>query len=124
MSLDANKTAAVALLQGLARGELPRAAMSDDAAWWVQGRSEMAIDDFSKVFGGFASLLGDGGRMVIHGVTAEGDKVAVEAESFFPLKDGRLYNNTYHFLVEFRGDKVRRVKEYCNTAVARDTFGG
>lgn len=124
MSLEARKAAAVALLTGLGQGRLDREALSEDAAWWIPGVGEMPLATFLPGFKSFTDQLAEGGRMEIRGVTAEGERIAVEAESVFPLKDGRTYANTYHFLVEFRHGKVHRVKEYCNTAVARDTFGG
>lgn len=38
-----------------------------------------------------------------------------EAESFTKTRDGRTYNNLYHFLFLVRDGKVAGVKEYLDT---------
>ena len=125
MSLEARKAAAVALLTGLGKGGPDRAAMTEDATWWSATNGERPVAEFLKTAQAMRdTLFAGGGRMEIRGITWEGERVAVEAEGFLPLKDGRTYHNTYHFLVEFRHGQVHRVKEYCDTAYARDTFGG
>jgi ketosteroid isomerase-like protein len=62
--------------------------------------------------------------MTIHGSTAEGDRVAVEAEAYGELRNGKIYNNTYHFLFLFRDGKIFRAKEYNDSKHAADIFGG
>ena len=49
------------------------------------------------------------------GLTAEGDRVAVEAESYAKMKNGKTYQNTYHFLFIVRDGKIQSVKEYLDT---------
>ena len=60
---------------------------------------------------------------VIHTIVAEGDRVAVEAESFATDVSGKLYNNQYLFLMRFRDGKVIELKEYLDTALAAAFFG-
>jgi hypothetical protein len=50
--------------------------------------------------------------MTPKGITAEGDRVAVEAESYGETASGKIYNNLYHFLFEVRGGKIQAVREY------------
>jgi ketosteroid isomerase-like protein len=57
-------------------------------------------------------------------MTAEGDRVAVEAKSFATMEDGRVYANSYHFLLTVRDGKVTTVREYMDTIHARETFFG
>lgn len=54
---------------------------------------------------------------------AEGDKVAVEAESMGEMKDGKIYNNAYHFLFTVRDDKICKVREYSCSYTANECFG-
>lgn len=56
-------------------------------------------------------------------MTAEDDRVAVEADSHGELTDGRIYENAYHFLFRFRGGRIREVREYCCSYTAYDLFG-
>lgn len=55
-------------------------------------------------------------RMDILGLTAEADRVAMEAESHIRNpENGRLYNNFYHHLFRFRDGKIVLFKEYQDT---------
>jgi ketosteroid isomerase-like protein len=62
-------------------------------------------------------------KMWIVDMTAEGDKVAVEAESMGEMKTGKIYNNAYHFLYTIRDDKICKVREYSCSYTANDCFG-
>ena len=120
MSLDANKTKAIAIVEGVAAGTLDKPAFTADAIWWMQGRGEMTIDLFLAMHRDLAAkLLAGESRMLIHGITAEGDRVALETECFVPLKNGQTYNNSYHFLIRFRNGQACYVKEYFDTAYAQ-----
>lgn len=57
-------------------------------------------------------------------MTAEGDRVAVEAETYGTHFSGKLYNNHFHFLFEIRGGKIHVWKEYMDTMHANDVFFG
>jgi ketosteroid isomerase-like protein len=48
-------------------------------------------------------------------ITAEGDRVALEAESYGELANGKVYNNQYHVLMEIRNGKIQAVREYMDT---------
>ncbi|HEX7854634.1 MAG TPA: nuclear transport factor 2 family protein [Sphingobium sp.] len=123
MSIEDNTLLAVAIARNVALGLLERSQFTDDAIWWMQGRGELPIDAFAeKVLAFTATQLTGEGRMDIHGITAEEDRVAVEAECFVPLKSGSIYNSTYHFLMKFRDGKAFLVKEYFDTLCARDAF--
>lgn len=56
-------------------------------------------------------------QLKIHGLTAEDDRVAMEAESRVvrPDKQGRIYNNFYHYLFRIKEDKLVLFKEYQDT---------
>ena len=61
--------------------------------------------------------------MEIKGITAQDNRVAVEAESRGTLKSGKVYNNRYHFLFEIENGRIAKMKEYCDTHHAADVFG-
>jgi ketosteroid isomerase-like protein len=63
-------------------------------------------------------------RFTIHGIAAEGDRVAIEAESFGEHASGKTYNNHYHFLMTLRDGKIVRFKEYLDTEHATDVLCG
>ncbi|HTJ64863.1 MAG TPA: nuclear transport factor 2 family protein [Alphaproteobacteria bacterium] len=102
--------------------------LADDATYWIPGdwpnagtfdkaalakMVEVATDIFSGPL-----------EIDIHGVTAEGERVAVEMESHGTFKDGRPYNNTYHWLFVVRDGRIRNIKEYTDTAYANRAYYG
>jgi hypothetical protein len=70
--------------------------------------------------GGIFQVFPKGIRFVIKAVTAEGERVAVEAESEGLHVSGKLYSNQYHFLFRFRDGKIAEFKEYMDTERVTD----
>lgn len=66
----------------------------------------------------------DGLEFTIQGMTAEDDRVAVEASSAGKHVSGETYTNLYHFLFEFREGQVYRLKEYMDTERVTDILCG
>lgn len=99
--------------------------LAPEATWWVLGDSEKIrvsglrdgprIERFlRKVRRGFP----DGLTATIEGVTAEGERVAIEATSSAQLGGGGTYGNRYHFLVRVRDGRVIEMREYLDTHYA------
>jgi len=79
----------------------------------------------AKEFAG--SVLGafpQGIRFVIHNLTAEGDRVAIEAESFATHVSGKPYNNKYHFFMRLRDGLITEFKEYMDTEMVTEVLCG
>jgi ketosteroid isomerase-like protein len=49
------------------------------------------------------------------GITAEGDRVAVEVEADGTTASGKNYHNSYHFLFQLRDGEIVAVREYMDT---------
>jgi ketosteroid isomerase-like protein len=62
-------------------------------------------------------------RMDLLSFTAEEDRVAMEAESYVELKNGRVYNNKYHLMFRIKDNLIVHMKEYLNTQHVVDVFG-
>ena len=78
----------------------------------VRSKQEMAT-----IFRRMGRALKDGRlRMQVKQTTAEGDRVAVEAESYGELANGRVYNQEYHVLLTIREGKIAAAREYMDTA--------
>jgi len=77
---------------------------------------------FCELFGNVGGSTEGGLRITPKGITAEGDRVAVEAESYAKLKNGRTYQNQYHFVFVVRDGKVQQVKEYMDTMHANQVL--
>jgi ketosteroid isomerase-like protein len=95
------------------------AMMSEDATWWVAGTMPISgtytKPQFEKLLGGVVEACKGPIRIAPRAWTAEGERVAVEAESFADTRNGRHYNNLYHFLFTVRDGKIASVKEYLDT---------
>jgi uncharacterized protein len=124
------KQVAAAYLAAFSRGDVDGllAAMTDDASWWVSGGLQGMSGTYEKATLGellrSATAFYEEGalRITPTSMIGEGNHVAVEAEGYATMKNGRVYQPRYHFLIEVEGDKVRRVREYMDTMHAWDTF--
>jgi ketosteroid isomerase-like protein len=121
MSIEENKRFILGFFENLSagNGEAVLGALADNATWWVQGNFPLSGTKNKKEFAALVGDLGakiDGGlRVTPKGITAEGDRVAVEAESYAKMKNGKTYQNSYHFLFIVRDGKIESVKEYLDT---------
>jgi ketosteroid isomerase-like protein len=103
------------------------ALLSEDATWWIAGTTDIS-GTYSK--SEFAELAKGIGENTVKGinvkplqVTAEDDRVAVEAESYGEMKDGKIYNNFYHLQHVVRDGKLTQIKEYLDTQHVQHVFG-
>ncbi len=118
-----NKALVTEFMEVFSKGEVDEILemMDDSATWWVAGTLEGISGTKDKK--GFGEMLGgisegcEGGaiRLTPLAWTAEGDRVAVETESYADVKNGRTYNNLYHFVFEVRDGKIQSVKEFLDT---------
>jgi len=74
--------------------------------------------------GSIYQVFPQGIRFTIKAMTAEGERVAVEAESEGRHVSGQLYTNQYHFLLRFREGKLVEFKEYMDTERVTDILCG
>ena len=96
--------------------------LTDDANWWIAGKPDQlpaagahSKEQIASVLYGMAGRLKDGLKMTVKNLMAEGNRVAVEVESYGELQNGRVYNNEYHFLLTIRAGRISEVKEYLDT---------
>ena len=62
-------------------------------------------------------------KVTIVGIIGEGDCVAVEAKSYGEMKNGKTYENAYHFLFKLRDGKICNVREYSCSYTAYECLG-
>jgi len=129
----ANRKVAEELFARLSAGDIPGAlaTMTDDATWVAAGRRELlpAAGTYNKerlarLFNAMLGQLKNGLKMTLKGSIAEGDRLALEAESYGELKNGRVYNQHYSFVIEFRSGKICAVREYLDTQHAHAVWYG
>jgi ketosteroid isomerase-like protein len=124
MSTEANKAKAIQFLNDLEHKGLAatRDAAGPNFVWLIPGAGEIQ-DHIAGLEQAMGKHMKTPMTIKVHGVTAEGDRVAVEAESYVELVDGGVYNNRYHFLLEFKNGEIASLKEYCDTAHAQSVWG-
>lgn len=130
MSTEETKRIVLGFFETLSTGKVDEllAQMDDNATWWIAGNFELSGTktkaQFAELIKGMGSAMPKGFRVTPKGITAEGDRVAVEAESYGELANGKVYNNQYHFLVEVRNGRVQAVREYLDTVHAKEVLVG
>jgi ketosteroid isomerase-like protein len=132
MSLDQNKKLVLDFLGHYAAGryEAALAMLAPDSQWWLPGHKDEFpaagwVDKATveKRLWANLKLLPNGLEITTGAITAEDDRVAVEAESKATLVNGRTYHNRYHFLFVVRDGSIVAVKEYLDTLHAMNALG-
>ena len=131
MSLaDDNKQRVLAFFDAMNRGDA--AAIVDAYAedGYVQTMGHTLISgrytkqQITAAAGAIFQNFPQGLSFTITGITAEGERVAVEAESDGLHISGKHYHNFYHFLFIFRDGKLVTLKEYLDTEHVTDVLCG
>ena len=104
------------------------ALLADDVTWWVAGTTDISGTNSKSEF---AELIKGIGESTVAGIevkpsllTAEDDRVSMEAVSYGEMKSGKVYQNIYHFMHIVQDGKIRTVREYMDTEHVTEIFGG
>jgi len=133
MSVEANKKLVLSFFENFSAGKAETflAQMTDTATWEVILKpGELPIPgmmtkaQFGELIQGIGAEFPKGLRLTPKALTAEGDRVAVEAEGYGETTKGKVYNNRYHFLIEVQDGKIQAVREYTDTIHAKDVLFG
>ncbi len=128
VQVEANKQIARDFMDAMSSGEAERilALYSDDVTIWTAGSLPFSGNhDRAAVAALCEGLLGafpDGLRFSIGAMTAEGERVAIEAEGLGTHASGNVYHQHYHFLLVIRDGKIAQMKEYFDTELAREVL--
>jgi len=124
MSIEQNRKLAADFFDRFTASDIAGALdiMTDDATWWIPGKPDSSPaaglyekERLARLFQTMLSRLQGGLKMTVKSSIAEGNKVALEVQSYGELTNGRIYNQEYHFLMEFRDGKISAVREYLDT---------
>jgi ketosteroid isomerase-like protein len=125
MSVEKNRALAVRFLTTMRdHGGLDESLITDDFAWWASYHHGLMNAAEIKAMVAGLTQMPRLPEMIVTGTVAEGDKVSVEVAGKCTLPDGRPYNNFYHFVILLRDGRICMVREYTDTKLASDTFGG
>jgi hypothetical protein len=130
MGIAENKELARRFIDAISRGDIDaiQGSFAEDGTVWTIGTMPISgtfsADQVAAASHRVLDLFPEGLRITIKGMTAEGDRVAIEAESQGRHKSGRTYANVYHFLMRVRGGKIAEWREYMDTMHANDVLCG
>jgi len=125
-----NKEKATAFFAALNRGDVSAivGAYAEDGRCVTMGNTLISgtFDkaQISAAAGGIFQVFPKGIRFTIDAMTAEGERVAVEARSEGRHVSGQIYSNQYHFLMRFRDGQLVEFKEYMDTERVTDILCG
>ena len=92
---------------------------SDMTVWTVSSGSA----DMGRFLGGarlLASIFNGTLVYTINSLTAEDDRVAVEAQSHGTLINGEPYHNTHMYLLRIRDGRIAAISEFMNQTLIKD----
>lgn len=120
--IEANKVVARRYMRAVEEGDVAtiEALQHPNCTWWILGHGDMSRADFiASVKAGL--LTAEHRRAEVVGITAEGDRVAIEVrgEMIFP---DRVYRNEYHNLLVIRDGQILSGKEYMDTRATAEAF--
>lgn len=129
MSTDANKALVTSFWQAFSNAQYDQALdmLSDDATWTVMGNTALSgtytKPEFANLLAEVTASAPNGIRVTPSQLTAEADRVSVEAESYAEISNGKTYKNIYHFMMVCRDGKLVAIREYLDTEHVTEIFG-
>lgn len=128
--IEDNKRLTLGLIDAIGRGdaEFIAASYAADGHLYTMGNTLISgIYDKAKIrqfAGAVLDAFPNGLNYTIHNLTAEQDRVAVEATGQGLHVSGKPYKNDYHFLFVWRDGKIVKLKEYMDTELVTDVICG
>jgi uncharacterized protein len=125
---EENKRVALEFIDamGLNDPERARACMAENGRAVAMGTTRFAgirpRETMLEGIESFKRLMPDGLRFTIESVTAEGDRVIVEATGNAVTSDGRAYRNSYCKVFTFADGKIVELREYFCTKLADEVL--
>jgi len=117
---ETTKRVATAFVDEMGSGNIDAQILAPDFAVWTANSGEISGATYLTRL----KMLGDAFkvplRVKVMALTADGDRVAAEAESYGVLRNDVEYRNRYHFAFVFSGDKIKRFHEYIDTKLVVD----
>ena len=130
MSIEQNKQTIVKLIEAMSAGNTRDivAAYHPDGTVWTSGNTLISgtrnLEEIKTFAPAVLEAFPEKLNFTIKNIIAEGEFVAVEAESDGDHASGQHYHQHYHFLFEMRDGKVLRMKEYMDTELVTEVLCG
>lgn len=126
-----NREIVQAALDAVTRGDIDALmnTLADDVKWTFFGSHRFAGTFHGKdalltgLFAVIGEVLEDGIRLDVRSISADGERVVVEAKGRARSKQGLEYNNDYCLVFDLADGRIRHVREYLDTALVTRVFG-
>ena len=131
MNLDSNKKLVSDTWGAVSNGDVQGFMnnLSEDVTWTffgshrfagtIRGKEELV----AKLFAPLGEVLDGGIKVQIDSMTAEGERVVIEARGEAKTKTGKRYDNSYCIVITVRNDKISAVREYLDSELVTAVFG-
>lgn len=125
MATDEQKIVTDFLTAGAeSRAEDAIALLDPDCECWYTGAGRVTRDVFVNGMRALLAAKAGAGEMIVNDIIQEGNKVAIEYENIWPLKNGKLYHNHYQSKFVVENGKITVIREYLDSAHVADVLQG
>ena len=115
-----NHAVAEAYLSAVTAGDLPDSLLTDDMTAWLTTQGPVSKSDYQSAIRLLARMCQSPIRFTVDAITAEDDRVVIEAHSQATLIDGQEYANTYVFSLRVRSGRIAWIAEHYNPLIAQE----
>ncbi len=115
-----NHAIAQAYLSAVTAGDLPDRLLTDDMTAWLTTQGTIPKSAYQGAIRLLARMCQSPIRFTVDAITAQDDRVVIEARSQATLIDGQEYANTYVFSLRVRDGRIAWIAEHFNPLIAQE----
>ena len=115
-----NYALAEAYLAAVTAGDLPDSLLTDDMTAWLTTQGPISKAAYQGAIRLLARMCQSPIRFTVDAITAQDDRVVIEAHSQATLIDGQEYANTYVFSLRVRNGRIAWIAEHYNPLIAQE----
>jgi len=115
-----NYAVAEAYLAAVTAGDLPDSLLTDDMTAWLTTQGPVSKAAYQGAIRLFARMAQSPIRFTVDAMTAQDDRVVIEAHSQATLINGEAYGNTYVFSIRVRDGRIAWIAEHFNALIAKE----
>jgi uncharacterized protein len=115
-----NYAVAEAYLSAVTAGDLPDSLLTDDMTAWLTTQGPISKAAYQGAIRLFARMAQSPIRFTVDAMTAQDDRVVIEAHSQATLINGEAYGNTYVFSIRVRDGRIAWIAEHFNALIAQE----
>jgi uncharacterized protein len=115
-----NYAVADAYLAAVTAGDLPDSLLTDDMTAWLTTQGPISKAAYQGAIRLLARMAQTPIRFTVDAITAQDDRVVIEARSRATLINGEEYGNTYVFSLRVRDGRIAWIAEHFNALIAQE----